>query len=268
MVNYKSIRIINGKPKKVIVDENGDIINNNPTTEELRLSISDEYIPKRCRICGSTKTYIDNSGKYIWHRYKDKGGVWNGRSYLCHKCNHLCWYKNIGIKDYGDIKYVTNVRSGNIDKSKAQGMVIITQAVVAKVLRINDLNIENDNFGWHVDMKNDIYGNIDVKYSCLAYIIIGTLKYELWKFKIGRNINCCTCILLCLSKDWKDIDRVYIIPRDIIDVSILGIYPNNSKYAKFIVDNTPFDNAYHDIMLYLKDKIYFSIEDIMRWMNL
>lgn len=35
MVNYKSIRIINGKPKKVIVDEKGDIVNSNPNKEDL-----------------------------------------------------------------------------------------------------------------------------------------------------------------------------------------------------------------------------------------
>lgn len=194
MVNYKSIRIINGKPKKVIVDEKGDIVNSNPNNEELRSSISDDEMPKKCIICGSTETYIENSGKHIWHKYKCNGGVWNGRSYLCHKCNHLNWYRDIGIKDYDNTKYMTNVRSGNVDKRKAQGMVIITQAVVAKVLNVNDLNIENDNFGWHIDMKNDDYGNIDVKYSCLANVFIGTLKYELWRFKIGRNINCCTYI--------------------------------------------------------------------------
>lgn len=35
-MKYKSYRIINGKPRWVIVDENGNIVNRNPTEDELK----------------------------------------------------------------------------------------------------------------------------------------------------------------------------------------------------------------------------------------
>lgn len=53
MTKYKSCRIINGKPKNVVIDENGKIINKNPNKEELR-NLRENYLGK----------YKDNRIKY------------------------------------------------------------------------------------------------------------------------------------------------------------------------------------------------------------
>ena len=42
-MEYKSNRIIDGKPKWVIIDENGDIVNKNPSKEKLKIFQTENY---------------------------------------------------------------------------------------------------------------------------------------------------------------------------------------------------------------------------------
>lgn len=44
MTKYKSCRIINGKPRWIIVDDNGDIINAHPSREELKNLEEEHYV--------------------------------------------------------------------------------------------------------------------------------------------------------------------------------------------------------------------------------
>lgn len=53
MTGYKSYRIIDGRPRKVVVDKNGEIINKNPSKEELKDLEKENY--KR-----DIKRYTDN----------------------------------------------------------------------------------------------------------------------------------------------------------------------------------------------------------------
>ena len=79
---YKSIRIIDGKPKCVIVDENGKVINKYPSKEELKLVAKPRKYPTDiCDRCGEN---FSSSG-YGAH-YKEKiEGKWTGKL-ICHKC--------------------------------------------------------------------------------------------------------------------------------------------------------------------------------------
>ncbi len=58
MTNYKSFRIVDKKPRKVIVDENGKILNKNPTKEELK-DLEDEEYDKRDDPKKYRPTYTD-----------------------------------------------------------------------------------------------------------------------------------------------------------------------------------------------------------------
>lgn len=88
MVYYKSYRIVDGKAKWVIEDENGGI-NKSPTKEQLKVAIICGWNPRKnvitnrkCCKCGRSETYIRPNGDPEWLRYKDKRGIWDGKSYV------------------------------------------------------------------------------------------------------------------------------------------------------------------------------------------
>lgn len=64
---FISIRIIDGKPRQVIVDENGKIINRNPTKEELKGFENEKYNTK--------KKYTDNELLEYLKKFHDENGV-------------------------------------------------------------------------------------------------------------------------------------------------------------------------------------------------
>jgi len=78
---YKSYRIIGGKPKLVVTDDNDNIVNS-LNDEQIKLAIYDNRKTvmtrkRKCCKCGSDKTYISSKGKHIWrlHHKCDKENV-------------------------------------------------------------------------------------------------------------------------------------------------------------------------------------------------
>jgi hypothetical protein len=73
---------------------------------------------------------------------------------------------------------------------------------------------------------------------------------------------------MCISKDGNDVERVLIIPSaKVRDIWTIGINMDDGTYHMFAVDQGLYNDAYHDIMKYLKDEEYFGIDDIKLWMN-
>lgn len=272
VVYYKSARYIDGKTRIVLTDENGIIIDNSPTKELIKLAIPDkkrkskgELENRICCICGGRITHKNSNGVYQWCREYDIKG-WTGR-YMCFNCNGKYYQKNDLNSQNNSIKSIRNPRIDNIKKDSEQGMVFIIQAVVAKVNNIEDLNIKMDDYNYHIDMYNDIYGRINVEYSSFRFP-----GYDGWMFNSRRNNprkndNYDTYILLCISKDGNDVERVRIIPSSKVrDIWTIGININDRTYYMFAVDPRPYNDIYHSLMEYLKDKEYFGIDDIKQWM--
>ena len=90
------------------------------------------------------------------------------------------------------------------------------------------------------------------------------------RINIIKNENYDTYILLCLGIGKINIQRVYIIPniQKIKELWTIGINVNGSEYDIFRVNQNYYNDAFQNIMEYLKDKIYFSIKDIIEWMKL
>lgn len=69
LICYKSLRLVNGKPKWILKDENYDIIKS-PTMGQIKSSLFEEDRPKRCCICGGYESYIDpgtgENGNYYY----------------------------------------------------------------------------------------------------------------------------------------------------------------------------------------------------------
>lgn len=62
MIYYKSLRLVNGKPKWIVIDEDYNIIVS-PTRQQIKTAILGDP-PKRCCTCGGKETYINSSGTH------------------------------------------------------------------------------------------------------------------------------------------------------------------------------------------------------------
>lgn len=215
---------------------------------------------RTCEICGSDKTYIDCYGRQSWSHNKNKDGNWTG-GYLCNKCfSKYDPYSHNNIR-----KYMRKVRIGGLGKSDNHYKSIISEATVCKVLGIENLNIKNDNFEYYIDTSHDKYGHIDVKARSPD-------DHDGWGFNTRRKIDCDTYFCLGMDYKWENIDAVFIIPNEdwLIDIARIVIprYPKyRSRYDIFEVDHRQYNDAYHDLRLYLKDIKSFNIDDIKKWLN-
>lgn len=96
MIDYKAYRIVNGKPRWIIVDKNGNIINSNPTNEEKKGLEKEEPYDKRYRLKYTDKELLDyliqfykkygrppteedfggNNGYPVWATYRNRFESW------------------------------------------------------------------------------------------------------------------------------------------------------------------------------------------------
>ncbi len=207
---------------------------------------------RKCAKCG-----IDKTSK--WHREFNNDKNWTGK-YLCNRC----FQKSDLNYHYLIRKSTTRSRIGYIQKDTRQGMAVMSQAVVAKYFDIEDLNIKMDNFKWYIDMENigAIYGKIDVKSSKLS-------RDGQWTFQTERKIDCDTYICTGFGAELKDIESVYIIPNEYVyklgSVTTIKNPLTQCKYDKFKINNIIWNIIYGDLLLYLKEKEFFGVDDIKEW---
>lgn len=213
-----------------------------------------------CSKCRNDKTYIKSNGEPQWITDCDDNGIWNG-GYLCNACYRKYRYGYIQ-------KTVTNYSTGNIAIDGIHALCLLSQAVVAKGLGVEDLNIKNDNFMWYVDMYHENHGKIDVKGDTLDKKLRG------WNFHSRHKIDCDTYFCLGYDRDKKNIDVVYIIPNYDWIVELSSIYISKDSirstkhdYDKYKVDPKLYNDLYKSLMIFLGDKKYFGVEDIKKWLK-
>jgi len=215
--------------------------------------------------CGNEGTYRNNSGSYFW--YSCKCGNESCTGWLCHKdYTRRQSHKQGGYVD--TMKFLTDVRMSNVKIDDDKGRYIMCQVVVAKTLKIDDLNIKNDNDGWPVDMEHKDYGKIDVKCSSLWY----RRGIAMWTYSTFKKIDCNTYILLGLSQDHENIEDVRIIPNDgwisgLTTITISRSSIKTSKYDQFLSDPKVYNDNYQDLRSFFKDKKVFGIDDIDEWLK-
>lgn len=181
--------------------------------------------------------------------------------YIC----RTCYIKSPDSQQYL-LKQIANCRNSQIDKFGTRGIGLIGEATIAKVRKLDILSIKLDNFDYKYDLSPDAeYGIIQAKFKILLY--------GEWKIGIGPH-NFDTLLVLCADKKGNIIERVYAIPKvEVYDISKgIGLHKNpspsiGSKYDKFQIDPKEYDNSYRDLIIYLKDKRYFGIDDIIAWLN-
>lgn len=224
-------------------------------------------IGRKCAKCGGDYTQTGEYDREQWGNYYDENGKQIKDRYICSKCRGMDRYNET-------IKIVRNIRIDNLDIDSNLGKAVISQAIVAKVLGIEDLNIKYDNYGWYIDLEHINHGKIDVKSSSLQ-------DYGRWYWYPtrknplpGRNkkqILCDTFVCIGYGNKRTNIDAVLIIPSKYCDVSTINYNKDSkrgNKYGIFVVDPTSYNDAHHSLMAYLKNKKYFGIGYIKEWMKL
>lgn len=239
-----------------------------PTYEERQKYRDEKFKNRVCYICGSKDTYVGNSGTPAWSKYIDKRGKWDKKSYICKKCNRK---KILEIEridpdsHYNFMKSNSKYRMKGFDIDNSRDRFIIFEAVVCKVHGITDLNIDMDNFNLPIDVEHEKYRTIDVKWGSPD-------GGDDWGFHTRRKWNCDHYFCMGVDENWKNVEVVLIVPNEgwITDISQITIarYPiQTSKYDRFKVDPKPYNDAYHSLTEFLKDKKFFSIEDIREWLG-
>lgn len=251
VIFYKSLRIIDSKPKWVIVDEDSNIVDENPTKDQLKMVLIESHKKKafkinyddiKCCICGGDSTYINRNGYPEWRKFPDVKR-WDGKSYLCKSC-YSKEYMKLPDSHHNLMKKVTDFRTGNLGSKTKTGKGFIGEQIVAKVRKLKNCCIETDIFNFKFDLSKDPeYGMIQVKLrvSC----------YGDWYIKFGIEHNFDTLFVLCMDKNMKNVERVYTIPEEELygmkSLTIMG--SENSKWEMFRIDEKPYNEAYQNMKL-------------------
>jgi len=257
IIVYKSLRIINGKPKWVITDGYGNIIDDSPTREHIKTAVIDHSKPpKKCCKCGTDKSFPN----FYNHRC-DKD---NCTGKLCINCRRYEYYHKIESNIIRlDAQIRNNILTRNVSLSKS----IIDQAVVAEYFGLEDLNIKMNNFNYYIDLRHEIYGNIDVKGGTL--LSGRKLSYsDYWCFSTNRKIEPDTYFCIGYDKLRDNIIKALIIPNDnwVINLDNLYVYKNPSRtskynYAQFEIECTKLNKIYQDLDI---DKLFEKISAILK----
>lgn len=253
MTYYTSIRLIDSKPRKVIVNKTGKIVNRNPSKDELKglnKHFAEVYRPRHyynktntCDMCGISfeKTVRGPLKEY------NKEGNWTGK-WDCRNCHQ----KYDPYSQHNLLKSVRNRRTGNLNNIK-HIFADNCQKLTCIWLGTNDLNIENDNYTYgtpidHSPISNDIYINICEKLTNLSGKIPQTRgrrydsKQNRWPFggfesDWDKDVDIHICY--CMSEDGKIIDRIYILPKE--ETMVTGISINKNAlcgwYEKYRIND-------------------------------
>lgn len=227
------------------------------------LKIVEDADSRNCCQCESIET-TRYRGIEHWHKCKCGKDLCTG--WLC----KICYTREHHKSPDG---YVTTINSmskhntGLLGIDSETGKGLIGESVVAKVRKLEIVAIKSNNFRSKFDLSEDEeYRNIQVK--------IAAPQYGDWFASIGRGHNFDTLFGLCMDKIMKNVKRMYVVPvAELLGVSTISFRGHplpsiGSKWDKFRIDEKPYNDTYHSLMLYLNDKKYFGADDISKWLKI
>lgn len=197
---------------------------------------------RKCCRCKGIDTFVSNkTGVAAWYK-KKISGIWDGTSYYCNDCEH---------------KMRRKCRNKLSEKDSNFGKGFIIEQVVSKTLGIYSCNLELDNFNAIFDLYDcNKYKDIQVR-STEPSIRKSSWKnkeytYDVWHIPLGLP-EYDTLFAVCMSEDYKNIDRMYIIPICRVPAARgLTIYkdPKTSPwYEDFRIDEKPYNDIYHSMKI-------------------
>jgi len=218
MVYYKSVRLINGKPKKVVVDETGKIINNNPSREDLRCV--ERYHSKR-------QKYTDEQLLEFLIQYEKENGRAPARDYF----NNDPRYPSAGayVLHFGCWQRALKLAGLDVDSMIRKGIIETTNQKARYfelcIIKLNkeyiDLSGENCNNPFDgICSKGKIYDAKSSKLYDGYYYVFSTeniYREEIEYYYFGA-----------FSSDWTKLEYVWRVPGEMVDKDcfIIGLTKN------------------------------------------
>ncbi len=190
-----------------------------------------------CDRCKINKLTPGNA--YI--EYNEKGDM-TGK-WLCRNCHFREYQKTDPNSRDNTFKRIADFRNKQLDKNSNLGKGFIGEQIFCMTRDAINCNLKLDNFTSKIDVKDIEFGMVQVKSPALY------LNY-FWN-ATGIKGNFEILAILCMSNDYKHVERVYIIPKkDVGDRTAVGIVKNPTRgvwYEKFRVDEKPYDDVYHSM---------------------
>lgn len=231
---FTSVRIIGGKPRKIIVDQTGKIVNRDPSKEELKgLNIFPEK-DGRCRRERYNETNACNRcGKSFnelgWFQYPrrecDKYGELTGK-WDCPRC----WQIYDPNSTNNLIRSVANCRTDNQDPNHNSTKGGKDIELVCRLYGYTDLNKKYDKYDTSIDCLDEKTG--------LLYQVEGrryNSSYRRWKFSYLEREwfkKYGSMIFICKNKDGKIVERIYRFPSwEINGRKAITIYKNPTDWV-------------------------------------
>lgn len=213
---------------------------------------------RRCSICGNDKSYQNH-----WYKRYSEKGTWDKKSYMCLRC----YGRYDPDSGHNQIKIIANSRNCQLDIRSPSGKGLIGEATIAKVRKLDVISIMLDHFGSKFDLSLDPeFGNIQSK--------LRNSRYGNYDVYFGMLHDFDTLFVICINEDTDNIESICVIPEDeLYGITNITIYNNpkyGSKWDKYTLnkDNIkPYNDTYVSLMELLKDRKYFGIEDIKKWLD-
>lgn len=138
------------------------------------------------------------------YREYNKDGNWTGK-WLCGKC----WHKEKSAKNHEVFKLLAKHRTNKCDLDITNSRGSALEELTCIWRGVKNLNIENDNYNSPIDHSRDSeLGIIQTKGG--TYYLNG---WRLNKLDRERNKPIDYIIFYCVDKNFRNIERIYIIPK-------------------------------------------------------
>ena len=229
MTNEYRICIIDGKPRKVIV-EHGNIVNINPSKDDLKDLEEEKYRKKyndtnTCDICGNKLV------PKCALRERNKDGNETSR-WLCRNC-----WNNFDPNSHNSLKKsIANCRTGNQNPNHTNTKGDLFQKLTCRwrsiesIIPVKDLNIDNDSYSRETPIDHSWDSELGIIQTQGR---LYSLKYRWWclsgiEDEWYKEFN--NMIFYCASRDGKIIERIYIFPKEELYNKSITIV-RNPKYG-------------------------------------
>lgn len=199
-----------------------------------------------CQICGK-EIFTTQRIRYTLNGLGlfDSNGIWDRKSYICTYC-----HENLPGGYAFLIKQMRQWRNKKLDLESTTGLGYLGEKIFCDTRNAINCNIEEDNFCANYDAIDKEYGNCQIKLS-----VYNDIDNRWTTGKIDFKPNCNKVVIICMDKNLKHVDRVYIIPQIVIIergiTTAIGIYKNNNIgwYEDYRVDEKSYDNIYQNMDL-------------------
>lgn len=265
-VIYKSYRYICGKAKWVFTDIDGNVIKH-PTKEQKNIAVIEDFYSHRRRklkkeltiCCKCRNVILSESYSGTPQRISHMCDKQDCTRYICMKCNSMVYSKR-SDSQHNAKKSVASCRTGNLDIYSPSGKGLIGESIIAKVRRLSNRNIDEDNMHMKIDLSFDYkYGDIQAKFC--------TPWRGGWYPNFGREHNFDTLFVLCASKNMKNIDMAYAIPeKRLFAKDKIYIVRNSITWEEFRIDENIYNDIFYSLLSFLGNRRYFGIQDINKWL--